>query len=109
MNIDELELSVRTYNCLKRASIETVEQLQSKTDLELHQVKNLSQKCINEIKETLRQFKPPDFLYHSPDYTKVKHCHECEHADSKGFCGNFMLYAHLHNGCIKGQEAPDEL
>ncbi len=50
-----------------------------------------------------------NFLHHSPDYTKIKHCHECEHSDSKGFCTNFILHAHLHNGCIKGQEVADGL
>ncbi|MGB8452751.1 MAG: DNA-directed RNA polymerase subunit alpha C-terminal domain-containing protein [Anaerocolumna sp.] len=105
MNTDELDFTTRTYNCLKRAGIDTLEQLQSKTEEELHQVKNLNQKCINEIKEKLRQFKPPDFLHHRPDYTKIKRCHECEYSDCKGFCKNFMLYAHLRNGCLKDQEA----
>ena len=50
-----------------------------------------------------------NFLYHSPDYTKLKRCHECEYSSSRGFCKNFILHAHLHNGCIKGQEAADGL
>lgn len=50
MYLDELELSVRTYNCLKRAGIDTVEQLRKMSDEQLMRVKNLNQKCMNEAK-----------------------------------------------------------
>jgi hypothetical protein len=101
MNIDELELTVRTYNCLKRAGIDTIEKLQVSSEEELLQVKNLNQKCINEIKETLKLFKPPDFILHKIDYTKIKRCSECKYSNNKGICKFFMLYAHLKNGCLR--------
>ena len=43
MNIDELELSVRSYNCLKRAGINTVEELCSRTSEDMMKVRNLGQ------------------------------------------------------------------
>ncbi len=49
MNIDELELSVRAYNCLKRAGINTVEQLISKTPEEMMKVRNLGRKSLEEV------------------------------------------------------------
>lgn len=51
--LDDLDLTVRTYNCLKRYGVETVEQLKNMSDEELHKVRNLGQRCINEIKEKL--------------------------------------------------------
>ena len=53
MTIDELELSVRSYNCLKRAGIDTVAKLKAMTVEELRTVRNLGQKGIDEIKEKL--------------------------------------------------------
>lgn len=53
INLDDLDLTVRTYNCLKRHGVETVEQLKNMSDEELHKVRNLGQRCINEIKEKL--------------------------------------------------------
>ena len=44
MSIDELELSVRSYNCLKRAGINTVEELCNKTPEEMMKVRNLGSK-----------------------------------------------------------------
>lgn len=49
MNIDELELSVRSYNCLKRASINTVEELINKTPEEMMKVRNLGRKSLEEV------------------------------------------------------------
>ncbi|MDF2908399.1 MAG: DNA-directed polymerase subunit alpha, partial [Herbinix sp.] len=51
--IDDLELSVRTYNCLKRADIDTVEELCELTEIEVIKIRNISQKCLDEIKEKL--------------------------------------------------------
>lgn len=53
MMLDELDLSVRTYNCLKRHGVRTVEQLKTMTDDELATVRNLGTRCIDEIKEVL--------------------------------------------------------
>ena len=64
MNIDELELSVRSYNCLKRAGINTVEELCSKTSEEMMKVRNLGRKSLEEVlaklKELGLQLKPSE-------------------------------------------------
>ena len=49
MNIDELELSVRSYNCLKRAGINTVEELCSRTSEDMMKVRNLGRKSLEEV------------------------------------------------------------
>ena len=49
MNIDELELSVRSYNCLKRAGINTVQELCDKTSDEMMKVRNLGRKSLEEV------------------------------------------------------------
>ncbi len=55
MNIDELELSVRSYNCLKRAGINTVEELTNKTSEEMMKVRNLGRKSLEEVLAKLRE------------------------------------------------------
>lgn len=55
MNIDELELSVRSYNCLKRAGINTVEELCSKTPEEMMKVRNLGRKSLDEVLAKLKE------------------------------------------------------
>lgn len=54
MDIDELELSVRSYNCLKRAGINTVEELCSKTPDEMMKVRNLGKKSLDEVLSKLK-------------------------------------------------------
>ncbi len=54
-NIDELELSVRSFNCLKRANIDTVEQLCSKTQEEMMKVRNLGRKSLDEVVAKLKE------------------------------------------------------
>ena len=53
ISIDELELSVRAYNCLKRAGINTIADLLDKTIDDLGKVRNLGKKSIDEIEEKL--------------------------------------------------------
>ena len=53
--IEELELGVRSYNCLKRVGIETIGDLISKTEQELAAIPNFGKKSIEEVKETLAQ------------------------------------------------------
>ena len=53
MSIDELELSVRSYNCLKRAGINTVQELCSKTTDDMMKVRNLGRKSLDEVREKL--------------------------------------------------------
>lgn len=55
MSIDELELSVRSYNCLKRANINTVEELTSKTIEDMMKVRNLGRKSMEEVQEKLKE------------------------------------------------------
>lgn len=55
MNIDELELSVRSYNCLKRAGINTVEELTNKTPEEMMKVRNLGRKSLDEVFGKLKE------------------------------------------------------
>jgi DNA-directed RNA polymerase subunit alpha len=53
-SVDELELSVRSYNCLKKTSIETIGELVQKTESEMLRTKNFGRKSLNEIKEILK-------------------------------------------------------
>lgn len=53
MSIDDLDLTVRSYNCLKRAGISTVEELTQKSEDEMSRVRNLGKKSLKEVKEKL--------------------------------------------------------
>ena len=55
MSIDELELSVRSFNCLKRANINTVEDLISKSPEEMMKVRNLGKKSFDEVNAKLKE------------------------------------------------------
>jgi DNA-directed RNA polymerase subunit alpha len=55
MNIDELELSVRSFNCLKRAGINTVEELTNKTPEDMMKVRNLGRKSLEEVLNKLKE------------------------------------------------------
>lgn len=55
MTIEELELSVRSLNCLKRASINTVEKLTDKTEEDMMKVRNLGKKSLDEVKAKLAE------------------------------------------------------
>ena len=52
-SVDELELSVRSYNCLKNANIRTISELVQKSEAEMLKTKNFGRKSLNEIKEIL--------------------------------------------------------
>ena len=49
MPIEELELSVRSYNCLKRAGITTVQDLANKSEADMMKVRNLGKKSLDEV------------------------------------------------------------
>ena len=53
-SVDELELSVRSYNCLKNANIRTIGELVTKSEAEMLKTKNFGRKSLNEIKEILQ-------------------------------------------------------
>lgn len=55
MSIEDLELSVRSYNCLKRAGINTVEQLTERSEADMMKVRNLGQKSLTEVKNKLEE------------------------------------------------------
>lgn len=55
MTIEELDLSVRSYNCLKRAGINTVEELTLKTEDDMMKVRNLGKKSLEEVKHKLAE------------------------------------------------------
>jgi DNA-directed RNA polymerase subunit alpha len=54
-SVEELELSVRSYNCLKNADIKTIGELVQKTEAEMLKTKNFGRKSLNEIKEILSE------------------------------------------------------
>lgn len=55
MTIEDLDLSVRSYNCLKRANINTVANLTEKTEEEMMKVRNLGRKSLEEVKKKLQE------------------------------------------------------
>lgn len=55
MTIEELDLSVRSYNCLKRAGINTVEELTQKTEEDMMKVRNLGKKSLEEVQNKLAE------------------------------------------------------
>ena len=55
MSIEDLELSVRSFNCLKRAAISTVEDLTNKTEADMMKVRNLGKKSLEEVERKLKE------------------------------------------------------
>ena len=55
MTIEELDLSVRSYNCLKRAGINTVQELTLKSEEDMMKVRNLGRKSLEEVQEKLAE------------------------------------------------------
>lgn len=53
MNIEDLDLSVRSYNCLKRAGINTIEELVQRNEDEMMKVRNLGRKSLEEVVQKL--------------------------------------------------------
>lgn len=68
--IDELELSVRTHNVLKRAGVDTVEELQNMSDSELSKIRNFSQRCMDEVHKKLEEYiiKPDENVIKQDDF-----------------------------------------
>ncbi len=54
-SVDELELSVRSYNCLKNANIKTIGDLVTRTEADMLKTKNFGRKSLNEIKDILAE------------------------------------------------------
>ena len=55
MTVEELDLSVRSYNCLKRANINTVEELTQRTAEDMMKVRNLGKKSLEEVERKLAE------------------------------------------------------
>ena len=55
LTVEDLDLSVRSYNCLKRAGIATVAELTQKTEAEMMKVRNLGRKSLKEVKDKLEE------------------------------------------------------
>ena len=55
MTIDDLDLSVRSFNCLKRAGINSVADLTQKTEEDMMKVRNLGRKSLDEVKKKLEE------------------------------------------------------
>ena len=58
MTIEELDLSVRSYNCLKRAGIHTAQELANHTEEEMMKVRNLGRKSLEEVMAKLDELGP---------------------------------------------------
>ena len=73
MTLDELDLSVRTFNCLKRAGFNMVKELQNFTDEDFGKVRNLGRKSAEEIKYKLASIKerPTPVQMTAPDYSMM--------------------------------------
>ena len=76
-SVEELELSVRSYNCLKNANIQTIGELVQKTEAEMLRTKNFGRKSLNEIKEILGTIGPlagyEDRRARPPDCSRRRH------------------------------------
>ncbi|WP_099192173.1 DNA-directed RNA polymerase subunit alpha C-terminal domain-containing protein [Tepidibacter mesophilus] len=55
MHIDKLNFSVRTYNCLCRAGLDTVSKITERSELDLKKVRNLGSRGIEEVKDKLKE------------------------------------------------------
>ena len=58
MTIEELDMSVRSFNCLKRAGIDTVEDLINRTEDDMMKVRNLGKKSLEEVIQKLHSLGP---------------------------------------------------
>ena len=56
ITLDEMDLSVRSFNCLKRAGINTVEDLTKKTETDMMKVRNLGRKSLEEVIKKLKSY-----------------------------------------------------
>ena len=87
MKIDELDLSVRSYNALKRARIDTVEELKAMSDEQLQRVRGLGAQSIEEIRQKLCTKTNAD-MYRAMTDEELAAVIMCPHdADSPNECG----------------------
>lgn len=110
-NINEFEFSVRAYNCMKRAGINTIGDLTEKTEEEMRQVRNLGHRGLEEIKDKLTslglRFMTEEERKEHPIHTRdeIKDvCKNCDY-DYHGECRNeFVWCDSCENGCVNFRE-----
>ena len=110
-NINEFEFSVRAYNCMKRAGINTIGDLTEKTEEEMRQVRNLGHRGLEEIKDKLislgLRFMTDEERKEHPIHTRdeIKDvCRNCDY-DYHGECRNeFVWCDSCENGCVNFRE-----
>lgn len=113
-NINDLELSVRAYNCLKRAGINTVADLTNKTEKEMLLIRNLGQRSFEEVKQKVLalglRFMTDEERKENPVHTRdeIKDvCKDCEY-DYHGECHNeFEWCDSCENGCVNYKNADE--
>ena len=91
--LEDLDLSVRTYNCLKRCGIHKTSQLRAFTPSELMSIRNMSERCVEEVREALYRFgmrlagdtdpvpNDPRAKLRPKDFAEVVRCRDCRSAD----------------------------
>lgn len=113
-NINDLGLSVRAYNCLKRAGINTVADLTNKTEKEMLLVRNLGKRSFEEVKQKVLslglRFMTDEERKENPIHTRdeIKDiCKNCEY-DYHGECRNeFVWCDSCENGCVNYKNADE--
>ena len=113
-NINEFEFSVRAYNCMKRAGINTIGDLTEKTEEEMRQVRNLGRLGLQEIKDKLTslglKFMTDEERKENPIHTRdeIKDvCKNCEY-DYHGECRNkFVWCDSCEDGCVNYRNADE--
>lgn len=81
MNVEELHLSLRAYNCLKRAGINTVEQLSGMTESDLSRIRGMGAVSVAEIEEKMLSLRLPEI---DSEKAKDVELHSCP------FCGGVI-------------------
>lgn len=110
-NINEFEFSVRAYNCMKRAGINTIGDLTEKTEEEMRQVRNLGSRGLQEIKDKLTslglRFMTEEERKEHPIHTRdeIKDtCEDCDYYYHDECRNEFVWCDSCENGCVNFRE-----
>ena len=108
MNLEDMDLSVRSYNCLKRAGIDTLEDIIQKTEEEMIKIRNLGRKNLEEIEWKLHDFgltlkdkTPPKISGKEKLIRRITACsnEDLEYAFVGGSCPNEFGLFDERDGC----------
>ena len=109
MNIEDIDLSVRSYNCLKRAGIHTLEDIIQKTEDDMIKIRNLGRKNLEEIEHKLSEFGlclmdkvPKKITGREKILQKLITCNneDLQHLFSGSACpSDYELFDEKENGC----------